>query len=416
MSGSMAVGMGRAIGRAALATALLVGIALATGAVQAGAASSATPLGNVGYGYATMGTGVNTGNVYVVNYYSGEILQVGPTGAVTNFANLGTGGPWAITSDGQGDLFADLYYYDEIYEISPTGTVSLYSSNLDESGIYGMAFNTADGYLYVSNGGDIYRVASNGSVSLWVTGAGGDGLAFDAAGNLYSSDETNGDIYRVTPGAVVTTFAVGLYEPFGVAFGPDGDLYVAQAGTSDSIASVTPAGGVSIAVSSSELFSAGSTDLGSVAFNSYGTLFAVDWDTYEVWMIGVVSAPTQLAVSESAAGTVTASWYGTSTDTSYTCTLMYGFNDPSSVSETSSTPSCSFVGLDPSTGYGVRVTASSVGGQMSAPAVAFASPAPAPAPTPPTKHTIVCKKNHKTALRTVTGLHPTCPAGWHRVA
>ena len=81
------------------------------------------------------------------------------------------------------------------------------------------------------------------------------GVAFDGDGNLYVADTNNRTIRKVTPAGEVTTLAgsagsqgsingIGpaarFVYPTGVAFGGDGNLYVAD--TNDSkIRKVTPA-------------------------------------------------------------------------------------------------------------------------------------------------------------------------------
>jgi len=52
------------------------------------------------------------------------------------------------------------------------------------------------------------------------------GLAFDAAGNLYFADTANHRIRRIDRAGVITTVVSGLGFPQGIAFAPDGGLYV----------------------------------------------------------------------------------------------------------------------------------------------------------------------------------------------
>ncbi|MDR1990853.1 MAG: gluconolaconase, partial [Acidobacteriaceae bacterium] len=51
-------------------------------------------------------------------------------------------------------------------------------------------------------------------------------LACDAQGRLYVSDRFEGLVYRVHEDGSAETFASDLGVPCGLAFGPDGDLYV----------------------------------------------------------------------------------------------------------------------------------------------------------------------------------------------
>ncbi len=128
-------------------------------------------------------------------------------------------------------------------------------------------------------------------------------------------------------------------------------------------------------------------------------------------------APTGLSASFSA-GTLSATWNPVSGATSYTCTMLFGFNLPTSFTATSTTPSCSFYGVS-SAAMGVSVVANA-GGASSSAAVAFPSVSPTTTTTTTTPvttkvHTIICQKGTTSRFKTVRGTHPTCPKGWHRV-
>jgi hypothetical protein len=80
-------------------------------------------------------------------------------------------------------------------------------------------------------------------------------LAADAHGNLFVADTSNHVIRKITPDGVVATFAgngsaghadgtgsaATFYQPMGLAFGPSGNLYVADSGN-HKIRKITPAG------------------------------------------------------------------------------------------------------------------------------------------------------------------------------
>jgi hypothetical protein len=167
-----------------------------------------------------------------------------------------------------------------------------------------------------------------------------------------------------------------------------------------------------------------STSLASLAGQSVELrIAAVDTYTFmPVWVDGVdvTGAPpavTNLGVS---AGTdsVSASWAPSGNASSYTCTLMYGFNTPSDFTMQTTSPSCTFTGLVPGSTWGIQVVATNYG-QSSSPVLAFATvpvpPTPKPTPKPPVRHRIVCKQNHGKKLRSFAGVSPHCPSGYHRV-
>ena len=88
------------------------------------------------------------------------------------------------------------------------------------------------------------------------------------------------------------------------------------------------------------------------------------------------STPTQLVVT-GAVRSLNASWNGSAGALSYTCTLLYGFGDPSTFSVTVRTPTCTFGGLAPNTPYGISVVARSAYG-VSSPVAGFAKTKPLP--------------------------------------
>ena len=80
-----------------------------------------------------------------------------------------------------------------------------------------------------------------GAVSTFASGLNGpEGLAFDAAGNLYVANWGDSTISKVTPAGVVSTFvSSGVNGPYGPVFDAAGNLYVANYGNS-TISEITP--------------------------------------------------------------------------------------------------------------------------------------------------------------------------------
>lgn len=114
----------------------------------------------------------------------------------------------------------------------------------------GLAFDHR-GVLYISSrhNGSVYRLTSDDVLERFLGDLGiATGIAFDGEDNLYVGDR-NGIIYRVSPARDVDEFA--KLEPsvsaYHLAFGPDGDLYVAgpTISTRDPIYRIDPSGEVS---------------------------------------------------------------------------------------------------------------------------------------------------------------------------
>jgi uncharacterized protein (TIGR03437 family) len=148
-----------------------------------------------------------------IDVHNGYINTVIGTGATSNALNH----PVAITLDSAGNIY-----------ISDAGNhrIARYSAGV----VTTYAGNTVDGYS--GDGGP----ATSAEISN------PQQLAFDAAGNLYFADSTNGVVRMVTPGGIITTVAgngmaayagdgglatlASLFIPDGVAVDPAGNLYV----------------------------------------------------------------------------------------------------------------------------------------------------------------------------------------------
>ncbi len=114
--------------------------------------------------------------------------------------------------------------------------------------------------------------------------------------------------------------------------------------------------------------------------------------------------------------TLSASWTRSAGATSYTCTLMFGFMTPSNFTSTTTSPTCSFTGLNATTPYGVAVVANGPDGE-SASVTSFGTLMPTTTTTihakpRPVVRTIVCVRAKK--VKRVRGIHPRCPAGYKK--
>jgi sugar lactone lactonase YvrE len=177
----------------------------------------------------------SSGNLFLSDYGQSRVLKVTPAGTVSTFATIAA--PHGIVIDPSGNLYVNEYFNQTVDEITPTGVVSVVATNVGPVG---------------------QRAVS---------------LARDVSGNLYVSTLTSSVITRVTPAGAKSTFATGTGGNAGMTLGPDGNWYVSgyASGTSayNKILRITPAGAVSVA--------AGTGVLGSLDGPALSATFAWPW-------------------------------------------------------------------------------------------------------------------------------------------
>jgi len=198
-----------------------------------------------------------SGNVYVADYGNDLIRKITPTGVVSTVAGKpGVSGsadgldtaarfnlPESVAVDASGNIYVADNGNNEIRKITPSGQVSTLagdgSAGKDNGKGSGATFNSpfglavdASGNIYVADSGNnlIRKVTPDGTVSTFagsgVKGAGNAngtqatfntpaGIAIDALGNLYVSDENNNIIRKITASGSVSTLAVSRVSKAG---------------------------------------------------------------------------------------------------------------------------------------------------------------------------------------------------------
>jgi sugar lactone lactonase YvrE len=136
-----------------------------------------------------------------------------------------------------------------LYKITANYSVKPFVTSLVNPS--GLALDRA-GNLFVScrNDGTIHRITSEGRAEQWIEGMGiATGIAFDPNGYLYVGDRS-GTIFKISPSREIFVFAT--MEPsvaaYHLAFHPSGDLYVTGPTTSsfDRVHRITQGGEVSV--------------------------------------------------------------------------------------------------------------------------------------------------------------------------
>jgi sugar lactone lactonase YvrE len=191
--------------------------------------------------------------------------------------------PTGIVCDASGNIYVADAGNNMIRKITPAGVVSTLAGTptkgfKDGTGL-GAAFEypaavavDANGNVYVADQGNnlIRKVTSAGVVTTLAgtraagaaNGAGASatfydviGVAVDASGNVYVSDQGNNLIRKITPGGIVSTFAgsgatgsadgtgtaASFNTPAGITIDASGNLYVADE-FNQKIRKITPAG------------------------------------------------------------------------------------------------------------------------------------------------------------------------------
>ena len=173
-------------------------------------------------------------------------------------------GPYGIAIDGAGDIFTGANFGSMIMEYTPAGVGSVFATGV---GVQDLAFDSTGDLLDFDGSGNIYAFAPNGTKTVYAANApqgfgmtvdsAGDvyaddwtqntidkytpgsgwsvfgtmpdgqlatGLALDSSGDLFATEVVNGisnccnqSVYEFTPAGVRSTFATGLYTPFGIA-------------------------------------------------------------------------------------------------------------------------------------------------------------------------------------------------------
>lgn len=235
--------------RAAIAVAVLAGVALVLPAAAGAVSSSITEYKlTAGSGPGDMTVG-SDGNTWFVDQGSGRVGYITHSGKVKTFALPKGSAPNSITSAPSGNVWVTETGTSELARITPTtGVIAQYklAANTGPRGIT----TGPDGNIWFTEftANRIGRIIpSTGKIATYPISTANSGPARITAGrdgNMWFTEATANRIGRVTTaGTGYTSFAAGGSTPARITTGPDGDIWYSLQG-SNKIAQMTLTGTV----------------------------------------------------------------------------------------------------------------------------------------------------------------------------
>jgi RHS repeat-associated protein len=195
------------------------------------------------------------GSVYVSQgaVMNPRVRRIGPDGIITLYAGGGTNqgnplpavgallaGPQGLAVGPDGSLYIAEFIFDRIHRVGPDGIMR----SIAGTGISGG---------YAGDGGPATQAQLNNPF----------GVAVGADGTVYISDRDNNRIRWLRPDGIIDTLAgtgtavttgdgglaaqASVQQPFGLALGPDGSIYFGQQGTNFRVRRISPLGDKALA-------------------------------------------------------------------------------------------------------------------------------------------------------------------------
>jgi sugar lactone lactonase YvrE len=188
-----------------------------------------------------------------------------------------------------GDFFDADFSSGIVYRFTPNGSKTIFASGLN--GPEGLAQDAA-GNVFVSETGTgiIYKYSADGSSRTpFATGLNGPAsLVFDLQGNLWDADFFGNKIYKFGPDGSRTTFAdTGLNGPANLTFDSAGNLFVADF-QSGNIFNYAPNG-------SRTTFASSVGQPHGLAFDANGNLFVANFQAGVIYRFTAAGARTTFA-------------------------------------------------------------------------------------------------------------------------
>jgi sugar lactone lactonase YvrE len=250
------------------------------------------------------------GNMYIADYLNYRIRKVNTAGIINTLAGKGTrgysgdngpatvaefGGPTGVAVDAIGNVYIADYEENVVRKVNTAGIISTFAGT-------GFGVGTTCTTCYSGDGGQATAARLN---QPW-------GVAVDAVGNVYISDQTNNCIRQVNTNGIITTFAgngIAGYSgdggvatnaeidyPCGLVCDAKGNLYITNSNhsvirmisTSGIITTIAGTGVQGYSGDGGQATAAELFEPYDVAVDTIGNIYIADYYNYRIRVVNTV--------------------------------------------------------------------------------------------------------------------------------
>ncbi len=191
--------------------------------------------------------------------------------------------PTGIAFDREGQMYVSSRFDGAVYRVAPNGTMSTYAEGMGTA--TGIAFDRLGNLFVGDRSGTIFKIAPDRQIFVFATlepSVSAYHLAISPQGDLFVSGPTTSSfdaIYKIDPQGKVSVHYRGLGRPQGLALDAAGNLYVAASlGGQRGIVKITPEGKASLEVAGSGLVGLAFAPGRSAILATTSSIFHLDWD------------------------------------------------------------------------------------------------------------------------------------------
>jgi sugar lactone lactonase YvrE len=187
-----------------------------------------------------------------------------------------------IAFDPEGQMYVSSRYDGAVYRVAPNGTMNTYAEGMGIA--TGIAFDREQNLYVGDRTGTIWRIARDRQMFVFATlepSVAAYHLAFSPDGTLYATGPTTSSydgVYSIDPHGSVSMFYRGLGRPQGLAFDAAGNLYVAASlAGKRGIVRITPDQKASLVVAGQNLVGLAFTRTGGAVLATTNSVFHLTW-------------------------------------------------------------------------------------------------------------------------------------------